>query len=620
MTPSFTLPCFLGLGAVFVPQVVGSTSSEISPNDVDLVASTEEAPLVVRIHSLHGAVPKISSSHYQELLLPALAPSWTYYFDEEEQLFETPTLDDVVSLIYELNEEEFDYEGRTLNMLSDGRLLVVASEETQDRIEGLLQFLAGAFTQSAHLVVDVVTLSGEGSQGIPLGLVDGAAADAWLAGLAGRASHRQHRVPIRASEATILDQSREFGIVWDYDVEIAERAVAYDPVISMLSAGLRLGVEATPAPGGTRLALCLRDTEIMGSPMTAELNQSGTLHTDNGMSYRKGPRALEIASLVNHSSAWSAYIPEGSALVQESFVGVKSGSSRRVLVLRVEGQFAQPLSHFDSGTKIGKISLLNMGAVLPPRCVLEDNFLSGALPHDFHWGFERSSVDGLEENNSVAPYLSQAEFDYVSDFANSLSPDDVEQYTWGPWMIGKPTELYDEDTDGSNRSGIHPSVFQLAPAVDPIHFQVALSRTGPREEVLARGNLATLAGTDAVWVFGVESSFLADIDVEVAQGSSVGDPVVMSTLDGLALQLRPRRDANGDLTVAIDVFAHVLDEVLDAQPLQSSVHPDVARKRATHLLQRTELNVDDSNGTWSTVLGDSKSDAKGGLALKIAVR
>lgn len=624
MTPTLTLPCFLGLGVAFTAQITAPPSSdaEFERDAVhrEAVRTPEEAPLVVRIHSLHGTMPKEQEGHYQDLILPALAPSWSYFHDENERLFQTNSYDDVASLIYELNAEEFEYEGRSLQLLGDGRLLVVATEETQERVEQLLGFLAVSFGRQAELIVDVVDLPVEGFGKIPLGLVAIQEADAWIDGLAGRANHRRHRMPIRASEASVLDQSREVGVLWDYDVEIAERSMAFDPIISLVSAGLRLGVEATPAPGGVRLAMCLRDTELIGEPIEQEIGQAGSIHSENGVGQQQGPRTLEFPSLANRSAAWSTYLPEGSALIQETYVDAKTGASRRAIVLRVEGSFGEPLSHFDTGTNIGKVSLLNMGAVLPPSCRFEDSFLNRPLPRDLYNSLERGAVDGFEEEGGVAPYLRQADFDYVTDLAQTLNPEDVEHMTLGPWLIGKPSEIYDDEVDGSNRTGIHPGVLQLAPAIDPVHFRVSLSRTGQRSQVVARGNLATLVGTEVAWVLGVESSYLADIDVEVAQGSSVGDPVVIPTLDGVALQLRPRRRVDGSLCVAIDVFAHVLDESLDPQPLRSSQLPNVTRKRSTHLFHRSELVVDRTQGTWRTVLGDSNPEAKDGLALEITVR
>jgi hypothetical protein len=507
---------------------------------------TASGDLVDKTYELATVMPDLHSSAYVENLAPYLWP--TEFSERIPALDEYSTTDSVADVVVQVFSAELEYEGRKIEY-SDGRLRVVAPPALHKEIERTLAFLESAMRRSVELRIDVFNRPLEAA---PLAtLLSTKDADDLVA--AAGASARTYVLRVTPGRIATLDLTREVPLVGDYDVEIAQTAVQVDPVMFQFMIGTRLAARAAIVPGGVKLALVCRDGSQVGELHETRMELGGIMVNDSGRTMMTQPVTLQSVSVLQRSLALNLALPEGKVAVIESTLAVQTGTSRVAMLLRASAERREPFNSLVVGNDRARLEVLDASYLCPPRATISGQlFQHGTFPRSMSALFAISSSRGGEPAANAMPSL--AEQGWVESEIDSSGA--YHTIALAPWILAYALK------DGAD-SKLAPSAFGpdsaiLAQARTPENALMHLTLRRANGSVAAQAWLPMVYGEESAAIFGGESLFVSDADVEVATGAATIDPVIQDAFDGLAISARPLRANDGGSVIELCARAHVL--------------------------------------------------------------
>ena len=498
-----------------------------------------QGPLVIATYELGLAAPRAESEECALLLFPSYAGDRARAADvETHHDFVTDVLRSVLA-------DEFEYEGRSLELLEGGLLRVIAPAPVQERVRRMLGHLEQVFGSCVRIRIDI--LSGSETP-FPAGVLAPAEAE------------RLRREHARAStvlcpgpgRAAVADLSSEAGLVHDFDLEVAQHVFMHDPVLHTLCIGPRLALRASPAGDGARILLTLHSNGWAGPLQVQELATVARLTAGDNPRALTEDLKLESRPLANRSLALASFARPGEVLALSTGWDVEGGSGREGVLVEVLGPLPPARWTYADGQR--ELALWNGEALVPPH------WREGTVLPEGGWRIGNGEVvRGLfydpYEGPRVHVFSAAGDSEEISWMEGWLTALNLEEPRFlGPWLA-------DVRASGTGAAAELP-----AARVERATVELALvqqSETGRR--VLAQTAFTALCGEDAACAVGVEQATVVDFDVEVAQGSGASDPVLGLVFEGLLARVRPERTLAGGWFVEVGAVASVL-----AEPLRSA--------------------------------------------------
>ncbi|MFT7679816.1 MAG: hypothetical protein ACI8QC_003821, partial [Planctomycetota bacterium] len=192
--------------------------------------------------------------------------------------------------------------------------------------------------------------------------------------------------------------------------------------------------------------------------------------------------------------------------------------------------------------------------------------------------------------------------------------------------------------DGMRRAYVGPSMeFEVRyELLDAKQAAKLLAQSDPAalvEHLVRKLRLTARAGDSAFLTEGVETSYLKDIDVEIAQGASIGDPIFGELFAGVSLWCRATPNPGGSLCSWIELVVHregesmsiqtanwepvVTEEKPGAQTPNGSFKLDTSLQLPSTLRAGMQARINAVSGAWS-MLGVSRLGGTDKLLVAIA--
>ena len=551
-------------------------------------AEPPQAANVLTIYDLENVLPRFDKeTKWSDRLVVSSADPWGHLPRFSPSLRTQEGSPEVlVDVLTQLVGDDLRFEGRRVGLQDQARLAVLAPEEVHARVREALTFLQERLNAQVEISVDVLTVEGGSpTESIPGGIYDPVEADHLINTYLGRgAEQRRFTARLGAGRTTAIDDVRGTSFVWDYDVEIAQGALIFDPIVLAAETGAHLLLRGVPINGGTYLSVLYRDSSLVEEIRDREASLKGAVSKEDG-GYRSvsGPDILHDAAVLFRSAAFDTFLPDGQVLVFASEADLPGAQSSQIVVLR---RAAGDLVSHAAGSFGGSPSLLllNTEFLSPPR------FEIGPSP----W----VESDWIHYYKHVHPYLIgtlRAEPSlFLFDWMKSRFS------TWrrlGPWALA----VTSPDWDSSSADELAQLVQGARHHTDVTTVVLNLQGAGRSP---ARLSLPVRVGTSAAAACGITSHVLLDYDVEVAQFASVGDPIRPPVLDGMAAGLRTASSPEG-----VDVELRVIAN-RRTQPIQAISLKDEYNLGLLDLVDVLGLAVEDrlslKPGGFPVVLGDEE--------------
>jgi len=498
-------------------------------------------PLLLRVYDLNGVQPSFDAedSWVSSLLVsqaetpgkvPAVGSLDGKFFDA---LHQRDGAEAVAALLTELLGDELHYEGRDFQMDVHNQLYVVAPESVHGRIRGFLDAIGGVLSGAVEITVDVVSLDGGSDAEQPLsGILDPAQAERLLSALAANGADRRTLVlDLQAGRTAWSDTRRAETFVYDYDVEIAQGMLIFDPIVHLAETGLTLLMCGVPMEDGVAMTVVLRGASEAGGVVETALEFSGLIGNEQSATLipLPAPSFLQSSRSLIRSLAVDTFLPNGKTLVASSTTRLGTDVTRQLIFLRRSGG---ELSSFRSIPMEGssrQLVAINSELLGPPRLsVLDDGATSG---------HPRMSA----RVDAEPPFFL---FDWIGRRFS----------VWrrvGPWALVLTNPTHDAGT----LEELSSLIANRRVAIETANVEVGLRGETGAPRVLT--SVPIRIGSRCASIVGITETAIVDYTVEVAQRSSVADPVVRPLFDGLAIVVEPHRGSSGDVSVSLTGRAHL---------------------------------------------------------------
>ena len=484
--------------------VVSSSSDE----------AIEDDSVFVR-YDLRPVMPSFDGVSWKAPLVSALANPWDNLGGvNASELYEFAPPETILDVITRILGDEMHFEGREILLDGEASLLVLAPPAVQKKIRVVLDGLETALSSSVKIRVDVYTvLQSAGDALVESNVVttqkaDGIAADLAAAG----AAHARHTFELSPGRTAILDQTRTVTFLYDFDVEIAQGAIAFDPAVLDLDEGTRIMMRGYQTQTGTVLSLWAFATDFVQGVQERRFGGGGAIgHVrDGGLELIAGPQKVQTADVATTSVACTTFLPEGKAIVLASESNRAGRIARQVMILRRVG--AAPKSFYKFAIPDSNITLM-----------LANSQPFGAARFGLDLSF--SWFDGLRGHPVVKAGLEPASSQFLFDW---LKPRFAVWRRFGPWAVVVTTPAWDNQA-GAQLEQLIGSVDAANETVDVSVDLIASGGIGA-----ARWSLPVMTGSAFGIVLGSTSTAMLDYNVEVAQYATVADATMVPTFDGLA--------------------------------------------------------------------------------------
>ena len=488
---------------------------------------------------------------------------------------------------------DFEAKGVDVEDAGDERLIVRATPAVHERVRASLAAIDRALAASLELELCVLRL--EGASDLRAGTVPEAQAAAWIDAAAG--AGRLQRMAVRVGRGTVgtVDVGHQSDFLGDFDVEVAEGAQTFDPVMFPLRLGTSLSLRASAGRGGHFVALALRRASPSGELRRRTLERAtGLLAGDTLLNRTRGIQQ-ESQPVLGRSLALNAFLPEGQALVvllEHAPAGV-----REALVLRAVGGGLPAPGRLTAGPGGQDMALLDATRWSPPAAVGSLRELLAVAPETLPyprlgegqvWMGTRPSGPDEDPGELLERALELG-----------ASQPDLSEGWW-------PLRAVTLDEVEARR------LEDFAPTGGNVTVGLALRRG---ERVLAEVELPLLVGRDSELVLCSEDLYVFDADVEIAKYSSVEDPVAREVLEGLFASLRPLRSPSGALLLELRVAGVSPAGARRTLALADSASGQIEAQAHDYLVADELLRLEPGVGARTVRLGD----AAGGLALDVTL-
>lgn len=435
-------------------------------------------------------------------------------------------------LIGDILGEELSFEGRWLEVLDNGKLLMVAPEGVHSQVQRVYDFLRDAADERIELAVEVIDGAIEGPSQL-----DHAGVRAILSRVP-KDSVVSHRVSLASADWGRVDSTVVSPIVIDFDAEIAQASVIADPIVMGVQSGLRIGLQAVPAKGGVLLTSIVRHGKLLGigaSALGMELRLTGE---DRKVSEMVSAREVQTYSMAGFGSASSVFLPDGGGILIR---GVQGEHTRTILVHHLGGglKHRRELALSSSGENL---VLLNEHAGAPSEL------------HGMGSGLVRPLTRGHYRDTANMPLLGtslgQGPGPEIMDLISNQAPRSVNAIAqYGPWHAYTTSEGDSGEALASLEAQLEASLRQS----QALQVRVDLVIDG---KSVAHVQQPVLDGYSTLFSLGNESLEVSDYDVEVAQFAATPDPWVCVIFEGLVAQMRASVGGDGSLRLDLRAAAN----------------------------------------------------------------
>jgi hypothetical protein len=584
-----------------------------------LLPQEERAPAgdVIRTYDLSGIAPGDyqHESEDKESLFPYFNPRFYGGNSEFWEEFEEPEADLIVEYLTSIYDDEFQYEGRFIDVGRRGRLTVRGPQALHARVERLLSFLDGVWNAQVELTVDVIEApEGPAHDSGPAGvLVPASEVSAWIESARRRGAHHQYRMRLRADRPTTIDASRDRPVIMSYKSDVAQQSFAHRPFVAQASFGTRLSVHATPSKGGLLLALSLLRGDLIDGIRNRNLDVRGMLSTPDKVILQSSADLYQGFDVLNRSMTLNTFLPDDQALVVHTRVDVERSKATEVIVLRKTAGALPRMARLPLDETGRELLLANLGQFDPSRWVAW-----GSLIDPFYVPTRmRVAWDEYDCLPMIGTVLHQGELDFASEVVSDMGGG-LDVTINGVWTgVFPQTGAFDdlEDMRAAQKLA-QATVTDLGRSRALLDVSVDVRRPGGATPVHAR--LPLRSEDSCTLALGVESLELPTYDVEIAQGSTLATGIANSVFDGLALWLRPSLTPDGGLTLELRGGASLFagGEQLD---VGSRMFGSLDQSSHDHLFLKERIHFAAGDPKpWRVVLGNA-SDQGDEQALQIEV-
>jgi len=407
-----------------------------------------------------------------------------------------------------------------------GFLRVEGDPDSQREVEKILGELRELLLRSAELEVFVLSPAS-----IPPGTRPVLTADEADALVAAASPLDYSRSTVRIGQRVRAGATGMASVLMDYDVEVAQKARAADPQVSVLRAGTEVGALLLDTlEGGFFLRVWGRRGVQSAAPRRLTL---GSL----------GGTPLEMASMSSTMYVGSAAIPDGGGVL----LG-QDWNAGGVWLVRARGRGERPS---------GPSPFVPLGALCARRLIEAPPYLAHAQPSGGWMApdsafFERFEDDPVYSPDDVLEEL----FDERerTGLGGSLQLVGDALYVRGSEAllarsVEKVRALGAELAGGTVEVELRLGLVERAAAL-------AAAREAPAElaQRLEHRILGTCREGDALLVIGgTETFYLGDHDVEIAEAAVIADPIIDIVFDGVSFWFLPNRSGADTLSAWVDL-------------------------------------------------------------------
>lgn len=493
-----------------------------------------ETPSVLRSYSVRAAAPAVLNMEGQVVLAP-LSRDFTggYPFGCEDIESDASP---VVSFLRALDPAQWEYEGRSIDLVDAIRLQVLAPPALQDVVTRALTVLEETVARPTTFVVDVVSFGpNPGVLNLPP-LLPISEVARWTAVGTGLETYE---FTLRPGEMCSQRAERTMAFALEGSVEIAERAAVLTLFPENVGVGTAACLAVAPGKGGSWLALALRNGRYLDVDGVRETRASSAIAHDQAVTIQELQMARSDVRIANHSLAVNAFVPDGKAL---AFV-MSAGLESRVVFVRQLGATPPLLTSLPEDlkrvTSRNATTLTRLDGINLPVA-----YAAAADGSPFHVSFLRTRANSEKQEPDVLAGIQPTTC--IEPFGILDSPDGEYEVV----ELGASFALL-----GSNRSAIDQALAklsQLAPAPQSIVATLTMRRGTRDLSVLCRAVLPLRIGVRSSLVLGREAVVDIALPAEVAQGATAQDPSVKSLFDGIVLSMLPEATAGGGLLLEVD--------------------------------------------------------------------
>lgn len=340
---------------------------------------------------------------------------------------------------------------------------------------------------------------------------------------------------IALGRRAILGQEKSTSFVADYDVEVAQGAMVPDPVVSIVRSGLSLGLRVDRAADDRRLVVRVwgRDGDLV-APMPS-LAKIG---------FADAP--IELPAVRSGLFVASGLIEPGGAIAL-SHGGGKTGT----VVVRISAG-ERSVSYPSETVILGEHMLGDMRK--NPVYLPQASPSSGWSRNDQQLAEQTApwTGDGIGASGFVDEILG------LPRLAESLVPFGSRALYVG--ADDDRTQLRQSFAGYAATAPRH--TFQISAAYATVSAdEAAALRASSDYSAFAKSadyrlGGAILEGDTLILVGGLESAYLQDYDVQVAQGAAIADPILGTTFEGMGFWCSPVAAANGECQAWFDLTYH----------------------------------------------------------------
>jgi len=507
-----------------------------------------EEESVTRVYDITTLnLPFYVDGQVETLRLAPYAPGELDLNDLADENYPVFCADRLENLLYTIvGEEQFEHDGISIGSLDDEKLFVTGPESIHRIVSQVLALVDRHLNRKITIDVEVYKAGKDAALAHNDASSIRQAAEEGLLELV----LKQQCCSVSGGLSEICTEKKR-PVVLDYDNEIAQESIAYEPIISEITTGLSLSLRPFTAPEGGGLLVGLHGiySEVVNSSLKRDLRIKARVTTDSMMndirvSHTVDSPAMEFASL----ASVIPLEPEKTAVVRSAFPH-QSGLGSLVILLTARSM--RPVERLDLGNGLYLNTLdfdfLAAEVLLPFEFDSEGpfseyNFLGRDPEHD-------STLTSLGRRGRLVHHRAEDIFNLMveecvppgSDFdfgGDRFSFGDSCGFLLGNFVIMRAPQDFCDQATGFARG-------MFAAGSEPVKVDVRfVEAAGPAvltgvDEILSTGRLAgrlsipMISGGRAVSLAGLEGFMVYGYDVDVANGSSCPNPRVRRYLDGI---------------------------------------------------------------------------------------
>lgn len=422
----------------------------------------------------------------------------------------------------------------------EGVLHVETDAATQARVEELLLAVESYALRVVELDVHVLSMSS-----LPAGTPTVLSPEAVEGLLASATPLHSARSFGRLGRRAVLSVESRSSALTDYDVEVAQKAVAADPQVTILRHSLSIGAIVNELSGG---GLALRVWGRRGQPLEGRSVELEAL----------GGASIELPSMSAMLVASSAEIPDGGGLlVTQDW----NDDGAWLVRARVLGGPAPP-------------EFLPLGGQVVQSMVVASPKLGSATPSGGFGSAQdhaRAALGGraLVERAVLVERLAKAGEQLGLEGGLTLVGDAV--YVAADALRAQAQQLIAEwNADTSAGTAVVELRAGLVESSETSRI-LASARTSSElaESLTRRLSGACRSGDSLLIVAGTESLYLMDFDVEIAEAATIADPILGALFSGASLWCRPAAMRRGGYTLWVDLACQASVGGVEQAPIVS---------------------------------------------------